>query len=159
LRGYDSVPDAVLSRAELRTIPWLMIEALIAESVIPVAATGSFARMEGFGFLQMVERKVRWLQAHADHLVATVDQASEPMQEAGKHAMKTRHGLLFCFPALPALLLFCMSAHADPLTDLDAADYAVREAATEALLTDDALTLEQVSRWLAEDLTLEQRHR
>jgi Ser/Thr protein kinase RdoA (MazF antagonist) len=74
IRGYDSVPDAVLSRAELRTIPWLMIEALIAESVIPIAATGSFARLEGVGFLLMVERKVRWLQERADALVASVDE-------------------------------------------------------------------------------------
>lgn len=73
IRGYDSVPDSVLSRAELRTIPWLMIEALIAEAAIPIAATGSFARMEGTSFLGMVERKVRWIQEHADHLVATVD--------------------------------------------------------------------------------------
>jgi len=71
LRGYDSVPNCMLSKAELRVIPWLMIEALIAESVIPIAATGSFARLEGRGFLQMVERKVRWLQEHAEHL-ATV---------------------------------------------------------------------------------------
>jgi homoserine kinase type II len=68
LRGYDSVPNCVLSKAELRTIPWLMIEALIAESVIPIAATGSFARMDGVGFLLMVQRKVRWLQQRADHL-------------------------------------------------------------------------------------------
>jgi homoserine kinase type II len=73
LRGYDSVPGCVLSRAELRTIPWLMVEALIAESVIPIAATGSFARMEGIGFLLMVERKVRWLQKNADHLVKVLD--------------------------------------------------------------------------------------
>jgi homoserine kinase type II len=72
LRAYDSVN--VLSRAELRTTPWLMIEALIAESVIPVAATGSFARMEGVGFLLMVERKVKWLQAHADQLSRVLEQ-------------------------------------------------------------------------------------
>jgi homoserine kinase type II len=66
LRGYDSVN--VLSKSELRTVPWLMIEALIAEAVIPIAATGSFARMEGFGFLLMIERKVRWLQQHAEKL-------------------------------------------------------------------------------------------
>ena len=66
--GYDSVPDCVLSRAELRATPWLMIEALIAESVIPVALAGTFGRMEGLGFLQMVERKVLWLQQNADHL-------------------------------------------------------------------------------------------
>jgi len=68
LRGYDSIPNCVLARAELRTIPWLMIEALIAESVIPIAATGSFARMDGVRFLMMIERKVRWLQEHAKAL-------------------------------------------------------------------------------------------
>lgn len=73
LRGYDSVPDTVLSHAELAVIPWLMIEALIAESVIPIAATGSFARMEGVGFMLMVQRKVRWLQKHADKLVQSID--------------------------------------------------------------------------------------
>jgi len=73
LRGYDSVPDQVLSRAEVACVPWLMIEALIAESVIPIAATGSFARLEGMGFLKMVERKVRWLQQHCDKLIAAVD--------------------------------------------------------------------------------------
>ncbi len=73
LRGYDSVPGCVLSRAELRTVPWLMVESLIAQSVIPIAATGSFARMEGVGFLDMVERKVRWLQGHAEMLVKALD--------------------------------------------------------------------------------------
>ncbi|MEX0774249.1 MAG: phosphotransferase [Phycisphaeraceae bacterium] len=73
LRGYDSVPNCMLSRAELRTVPWLMIEALIAESVIPIAATGSFARMEGLGFLKMVERKVRWLQAHHHDLIKALE--------------------------------------------------------------------------------------
>lgn len=73
LRGYDSVPDNVLSRAELRIVPWLMIQALIAESVIPIAATGRFARMEGPAFLEMVERKVVWLQDQAEALVAAVE--------------------------------------------------------------------------------------
>jgi len=68
LRAYDAVPDAMISRAELKVIPPLMIEALIAESVIPIAATGQFARMKGLGFLQMVERKVRWLQENASRL-------------------------------------------------------------------------------------------
>lgn len=68
IKAYDDVPGCTISRAELRTIPWLMVEALIAESVIPIATTGSFARMEGMGFMRMVERKVRWLQAHAEEL-------------------------------------------------------------------------------------------
>lgn len=73
LGGYDSVPGCVVARAELRTVPWLMIEALIAESVIPIAATGSFARMDGVGFLMMVERKVRWLQQRAEDLAHAID--------------------------------------------------------------------------------------
>ena len=39
LRGYDEV--MLLSQAEIRAIPWLMIEALIAEAVFPIAATGN----------------------------------------------------------------------------------------------------------------------
>lgn len=73
VRGYDSVPDALLSRAELRVMPALMIEALIAESVIPIAGTGYFSRMPGARFLPMVERKVRWMQENYDKLVAAAE--------------------------------------------------------------------------------------
>ena len=73
LLGYDSVPNCLLARAELRALPWLMTEALIAESVIPIAATGTFANMDGALFLNMVERKVRWLQDHAERLAAILD--------------------------------------------------------------------------------------
>lgn len=73
IRGYESVPNCVISRAELRTVPFLMIEALIAEAAIPIAATGSFARMEGTDFLLMVERKVRWFQEHGERLTKVVE--------------------------------------------------------------------------------------
>jgi homoserine kinase type II len=67
LRGYDEVMP--LSEAEIRTVPWLMSEALIAEAVFPIAATGSFGRMEGTPFLKMVRRKVEWLRKSYQHLV------------------------------------------------------------------------------------------
>ncbi|MDB5303384.1 MAG: hypothetical protein JWM97_933 [Phycisphaerales bacterium] len=67
LRGYDEV--MLLSEAEIRTVPWLMIEALIAEAVFPIAATGAFGRMEGLAFLQMVQKKIAWMQRSADKLV------------------------------------------------------------------------------------------
>ena len=67
LRGYDEV--MLLSEAEIRTTPWLMIEALIAEAVFPIAATGTFGKLEGRGFLEMVQRKVYWMQRSADKLV------------------------------------------------------------------------------------------
>ncbi|MCS7034762.1 MAG: phosphotransferase [Phycisphaerae bacterium] len=67
LRGYDEV--MLLSQAELRAVPWLMIEALIAEAVFPIAATGAFGRLDGLAFLQMVHRKVNWLAKNSDRLV------------------------------------------------------------------------------------------
>ncbi len=67
LRGYDEV--LLLSQAEIKAIPWLMIEALIAEAVFPIAATGNFGRMEGTAFLQMVQRKVYWIQREAERLI------------------------------------------------------------------------------------------
>jgi len=70
VRGYDAVN--VLSRAELHVLPYLMCEAMIAEAVLPIAATGSFGRMEGFPFLRMVGRKVRWILDHLDELQAAL---------------------------------------------------------------------------------------
>ncbi|MDP9172482.1 MAG: phosphotransferase [Planctomycetota bacterium] len=72
LRGYDEV--MLLSQAEIRTVPYLMIEALIAEAVFPIAATGSFGKVEGMPFLQMVQRKITWLHKNYEHLVAMVEQ-------------------------------------------------------------------------------------
>jgi len=73
LLGYDAVPENMLTRAELEVAPWLMMQALIAESVIPIAKTGMFARMGGAVFLEMVRRKCVWLIKHADQLVKIVD--------------------------------------------------------------------------------------
>ncbi len=67
LRGYDDVQ--LVSQNEVNVIPWLMIEALIAEAVFPIAATGSFVRIDGLSFLQMVQRKVFWMQRNADRLI------------------------------------------------------------------------------------------
>jgi Ser/Thr protein kinase RdoA (MazF antagonist) len=71
LRGYDDV--MLLSQAEIHSIPWLMIEALIAEAVFPIAATGSFGRMEGTAFLQMVQRKIIWLQNNVTRLIDLIE--------------------------------------------------------------------------------------
>jgi homoserine kinase type II len=73
LMGYDAVPDVVLTQAELKVVPWLMIQALIAEAVIPVAKTGMFARMEGPVFLEMVRRKCVWMLEQSPKLVAMLD--------------------------------------------------------------------------------------
>jgi homoserine kinase type II len=66
LTGYDSVN--VISKAEMRILPYLMCEAMVAEAVLPIAATGSFGRMAGFPFLQMIDRKVRWTLEHLEEV-------------------------------------------------------------------------------------------
>lgn len=62
LQGYR---EGAWPRAELENVINLMIEALIAESVTPIAATGMFANVQGLDFLRMIARKVRWLQEQA----------------------------------------------------------------------------------------------
>ena len=57
-----------LDPAQLEAIPFLMIESLIAECVVPVAATGSLGQIPGFGVLQMARRKVRWLLRNFERL-------------------------------------------------------------------------------------------
>jgi Ser/Thr protein kinase RdoA (MazF antagonist) len=69
LRGYNLAASKPVSVDERQTLPWLIIEALILESVLPIAATGRFARLSGSSFLKMVERKVRWLQPRAGKLI------------------------------------------------------------------------------------------
>ena len=71
LKGYDKVN--VISKLELQAVPYLMCEAMIAEAVLPIAATGSFGRIPGYPFLQMVRRKVSWLLEHVDHLTNVLD--------------------------------------------------------------------------------------
>jgi Ser/Thr protein kinase RdoA (MazF antagonist) len=70
LLGYEQ--EGTVSADQIRAIPALMIEALIAEAVMPIAATGSFGRLEGFRFLQMISRKVRWLEQNGDRLMSVV---------------------------------------------------------------------------------------
>jgi homoserine kinase type II len=67
--GYHQKLVQPLTRRELESLPWLMIEALIVESVVPIAATGSFARIPASAFLAMVERNVRWIAPRAGSMV------------------------------------------------------------------------------------------
>lgn len=68
LAGYQSILH--VPREPRRILPELMIEALIAEAALPIAVTGSFGRLPGFGILTMIERKVRWLIDNAHRMRA-----------------------------------------------------------------------------------------
>ncbi|TWT45609.1 homoserine kinase [Phycisphaerae bacterium RAS1] len=66
LMGYESA--VALGAAPKGALVELMIESLIANSVHPVATTGSLGALPGFGVLQMVRRKVRWLVQNGEML-------------------------------------------------------------------------------------------
>lgn len=73
VRGYDQSAQEPLSHDELEALPWLIIEALITESVLPIAATGSFAHLDGAVFLEMIKRKVKWIAPRATKLVGYLE--------------------------------------------------------------------------------------
>ena len=70
IHAYNEAADVPLSAAERTMLPWLIIEALIAESVVPIAAHGRFGRLPGDAFLAMVTAKVNWLLPRADRVAA-----------------------------------------------------------------------------------------
>jgi homoserine kinase type II len=73
LAGYDETAEEPISSEERQALPWLILEALIVETVIPIAATGRFAMLKGSSFLGMVERKVRWLRPRAQKLIEFIE--------------------------------------------------------------------------------------
>jgi homoserine kinase type II len=64
LHGYLGSADRPLVLEERSMMPWLMIEAMIAESAIPVANQGSFAELRGSAFMDLVRRKCHWVRQH-----------------------------------------------------------------------------------------------
>lgn len=67
LSGYESHLE--LSEQERSCIPRLMTEALIAECVPPITQTGSVGRWAGYRVLQMVKRKIAWLETQGERLM------------------------------------------------------------------------------------------
>jgi Ser/Thr protein kinase RdoA (MazF antagonist) len=74
LQGYSMIarPD----NAKLEALPDLMVETMIAEAVLPIAATGSFGHMSGLDFLQMILRKAYWLNEHRRILIKALTAVS-----------------------------------------------------------------------------------
>jgi Ser/Thr protein kinase RdoA (MazF antagonist) len=67
VKGYRSVIE--LDKNKLDALPDLMIETMIAEAVMPIAATGFFGHLSGSDFLDMILRKVLWLKKHREKLI------------------------------------------------------------------------------------------
>jgi len=58
----------------------LMIETMIAEAVLPIAATGFFGHLSGLDFLQMIRRKAQWLEKNRDKLVKMLVSGTVPKE-------------------------------------------------------------------------------
>jgi Ser/Thr protein kinase RdoA (MazF antagonist) len=71
LEGYRKVIN--LEKDNLESLPDLMIETMIAEAVLPIAATGFFGHLKGTDFLTMIVRKARWINANRNTLTAAIE--------------------------------------------------------------------------------------
>jgi homoserine kinase type II len=60
VRGYERGASHTIGEDELAAVPWLMMEALVLETAVPISATGSFGRIRGSEFLP-IRRRVRGL--------------------------------------------------------------------------------------------------
>ncbi|MGA1980039.1 MAG: phosphotransferase [Sedimentisphaerales bacterium] len=70
LNGYREVIE--LDENQLNSILDLMIETMIAEAILPVAATGFFVNLSGLDFLRMIQRKAEWLNNNRDTLTQAI---------------------------------------------------------------------------------------
>jgi len=66
LNGYREL--AWLDKKKLNSLVDLMVETMIAEAVLPVAATGFFGDFTGLDFLKMIRRKADWLSKNRKEL-------------------------------------------------------------------------------------------
>jgi Ser/Thr protein kinase RdoA (MazF antagonist) len=69
LSGYREVIK--LNKEKLDSLIDLMIETMIAEAVLPIAATGFFGHLSGTDFLDMILRKAKWLDMNRNKLIPT----------------------------------------------------------------------------------------
>jgi len=73
LEGYFEVET--LPGVMLEALCDLMIEIMIAEAVVPIAATGYFGHHSGLKFLQMIHRKCDWIDENRQTLMDVVRHA------------------------------------------------------------------------------------
>jgi Ser/Thr protein kinase RdoA (MazF antagonist) len=70
LSGYREAVE--LNRNQLASLLDLMVETMIAEAILPVAATGFFGTLSGLDFLKMIQRKVQWIDQHRGTLAEAI---------------------------------------------------------------------------------------
>jgi Ser/Thr protein kinase RdoA (MazF antagonist) len=70
LNGYREVIE--LEKDQLDCLADLMIETMIAEAILPIAATGFFGNLSGIDFLRMIHRKAEWINKNRQKLTEAI---------------------------------------------------------------------------------------
>jgi homoserine kinase type II len=70
LDGYREVAEP--SDYELSSVLDLMMETMIAEAILPIAATGFFGHLSGVAFLKMILRKCQWIKKNRHKLTDAI---------------------------------------------------------------------------------------
>jgi homoserine kinase type II len=70
LDGYREVAEP--SDYELSSVLDLMMETMIAEAILPIAATGFFGHLSGVDFLKMILRKCQWISKNRHKLAESI---------------------------------------------------------------------------------------
>lgn len=66
-KGFSSIEK--LADNMILALPELMIETMIAEAVLPIAATGFFGSLSGDDFLKMIYRKCNWIKINRQDII------------------------------------------------------------------------------------------
>ena len=69
--GFSSVEPVTLLKF-VHMVPWLMIEACVAEASIPIAKSGMFATIAGDKMLALILRRALWIQSNAATLARAI---------------------------------------------------------------------------------------
>lgn len=79
IAGYDAA--VALQAGERHCLPELMVQTLIAECVPPISRTGSFGGFCGFDVLEVIRRKLAWLEEHRKELIQVATGGQRPANE------------------------------------------------------------------------------
>jgi len=74
--GYDDGSRHAATAWAREMVVWLIIEALIVESVLPISTTGSFGRMPGDAFLRIIDDQVTWMLEHREDVRRLLEPAT-----------------------------------------------------------------------------------
>ncbi|MCD4830903.1 MAG: phosphotransferase [Anaerohalosphaeraceae bacterium] len=78
---YGYLQFRKIKKEKTQALADLMIETLIAEAVLPIAATGSFIHLSGSDFLKMILRKCLWIQNNHEKLTDAIEHISQDLDK------------------------------------------------------------------------------